>query len=36
VVLNRTSQTVPYALRFEGLSGSLESQPHSIVTLLLS
>ena len=36
VVLNRTSQTVPYALRFEGLSDSLESPPHSIVTLLVS
>ncbi|HSL45355.1 MAG TPA: glycoside hydrolase family 30 protein [Anaerolineales bacterium] len=36
VVLNRTSQPVPYALQFEGLSASLESQPNSIVTLLLS
>ncbi len=36
VVLNETARTVAFALRFEGLSGVVESRPHSIVTLLFS
>jgi glucosylceramidase len=36
IILNRTSQAIPYALRFEDLSGVLESPPNSIATLLLS
>jgi len=36
VVLNRTSQVVPFALQFDGLSGAVESPPHSIATLLFS
>jgi glucosylceramidase len=34
VVLNQTAQTISFALRFEGLSGIMESAPHSIATLL--
>ncbi len=36
VILNRTSQAISYALRFENLSGVMECPPHSIATLLLS
>jgi glucosylceramidase len=36
VVLNRTCEVVPYTLQFEELSGALESQPNSIMTLLFS
>jgi glucosylceramidase len=36
VVLNRTSQVIPYALRFGDLSGIVESAPNSIATLLFS
>jgi glucosylceramidase len=36
VILNRTSQAIPYALRFEDRSGVLESPPNSIATMLLS
>lgn len=36
VALNRTSKPILYALRFEGLSGVMESPPNSIATLLLS
>jgi glucosylceramidase len=36
VVLNRTSQIIPYVLRFEGLSTALQSPANSITTLLFS
>jgi glucosylceramidase len=36
VVLNRTAETVPFALRFEDLSGTTQSLPHSIATYLFS
>jgi glucosylceramidase len=36
VVLNRTSQAVPFALRFEGQSTLTESLPNSIATFLFS
>ena len=36
VVLNRTSQILPYTLRFEDLSGAMESPANSIMTLLFS
>ncbi|HLO18242.1 MAG TPA: glycoside hydrolase family 30 protein, partial [Anaerolineales bacterium] len=36
IVLNRSSQVVPYDLRFKDLSGVIESPPNSIATLLLS
>lgn len=36
VVLNRTSQAVPYSLHYEELSGVIESPPNSIATLLFS
>jgi glucosylceramidase len=36
VVLNRTSQAVPFALQIDGLAGATESQPHSIATFLFS
>lgn len=36
VVLNRTSQVVPYSLHYEELSGVIESPPNSIATLLFS
>ena len=36
VVLNRTSQSVPFALRFEGQSALAESLPNSIETFLFS
>jgi glucosylceramidase len=34
VILNRTSQTVSFVLRFEDLAGAIESPPNSIATLL--
>jgi glucosylceramidase len=34
VVLNRTAQAVPFAMRFEDLSALIESAPNSIATLL--
>jgi len=36
VVLNRTSQVLPFALRFDGLSACAESLPNSIATFLFS
>jgi len=36
VVLNRTSQSLPFALRFESLSAFTKSLPHSIGTFLFS
>jgi glucosylceramidase len=36
VVLNRTSQAVPFAMRFENLSTATESLPNSITTFLFS
>jgi glucosylceramidase len=35
VVLNRTSQAIPYALQFNGLSASADSPAHSIITYLI-
>jgi len=36
IVLNRTSQTLPFVLRFEDLSAFTESLPNSIATFLFS